>query len=145
MDVQLKVVQGKPHGHFIRFPQGEYVFGRGPECYIRPNSEWVSRQHCMLRVDKQGVWLRDLGSTNGTLVNGKLIKADIPLHHGDRLQLGPLVLELIVAAEGTLSDGAEGNTLNDTTEAPAGLTVVGPLPVGNKEAVITQGPPQSKS
>ena len=110
MDVQLKVVQGKPKGHLLRFGQGEYVFGRGPECHIRPISEWVSRQHCIFRVGKDMVSIRDLGSTNGTLVNGRLVTEECSLHNGDTVQVGPLVLELVVTDESTLNDRAAGDT-----------------------------------
>ncbi|MCI0642910.1 MAG: FHA domain-containing protein [Gemmataceae bacterium] len=96
MDVQLKVVQGKPNGHALRFADGEFIFGRGPECHVRPNSDWVSRQHCMLRVHGDRVSIRDLGSTNGTLVNGHLLTEETDLQNGDRLQLGALVLQLVL-------------------------------------------------
>ncbi len=94
MKVQLLVVQGHPQGKGLLFPCGEFVFGRGGECHIRPNSEWVSRQHCLLRVRADGVFLRDLGSTNGTLVNGKRLIGECALAHGDQLQIGPLVFEV---------------------------------------------------
>jgi pSer/pThr/pTyr-binding forkhead associated (FHA) protein len=96
MSVKLKVVQGKPHGSVLDFPEGEFVVGRGPECHVRPNSELISRQHCLLRVHGHDVHVRDLGSTNGTLVNGKLLVEECALAPGDTLQLGPLVLELIM-------------------------------------------------
>jgi pSer/pThr/pTyr-binding forkhead associated (FHA) protein len=114
MDMQLRVLQGKPHGHFIRFGNGEFVFGRGPECHLRPISDWVSRQHCLLRVGDDGVSIRDLGSTNGTLVNGRLVTSECPLHHGDNLQLGQVVLEVIVDAETPVSDQA-ATALQGTT------------------------------
>lgn len=96
MTVKMKVVQGKPHGSFLDFPEGEFVVGRGPECHVRPNSELISRQHCLLRIHGAHVHVRDLGSTNGTLVNGKLLVEELALVHGDILQLGPLVLELVL-------------------------------------------------
>jgi pSer/pThr/pTyr-binding forkhead associated (FHA) protein len=96
MSVKMKVVQGKPHGSFLDFPEGEFVVGRGPECHVRPNSELISRQHCLLRIHGAHVHVRDLGSTNGTLVNGKLLVEELALVHGDILQLGPLVLELVL-------------------------------------------------
>jgi pSer/pThr/pTyr-binding forkhead associated (FHA) protein len=96
MDVQMLVVQGKARGQYLRFPRGEFMFGRGPECHVRPNSEWVSRQHCLLRVTDQGARIRDLGSTNGTVVNGARVIGERQLEAGDQLQLGPLVLELVV-------------------------------------------------
>lgn len=96
MNVKLLVVHGRPKGKSLQFPHGEFVFGRGHECHVRPNSEWVSRQHCLLRVTENTVHLCDLGSTNGTLVNGRLVVHEQPLHHGDLLQVGPLVFEVVV-------------------------------------------------
>ena len=96
MSVKMKVVQGKPHGSYLDFPEGDFVVGRGPECHVRPNSELISRQHCMLLISDNAVRVRDLGSTNGTLVNGKRVVEECELGHGDTLQLGPLVLEVVM-------------------------------------------------
>ena len=96
MRAKLLIVQGRPHGQALSFPCGEFVIGRGAECHIRPNSSWVSRQHCLLRVGENIVHLRDLGSRNGTLVNGTRVIGERRLAHGDRVQLGPLVLELLL-------------------------------------------------
>jgi hypothetical protein len=92
--VKLLVVQERTRGQSLRFPPGEYYFGRGDECHIRPNSGMVSRQHCLLRVTTDGVFLRDLGSRNGTLVNGTLLDGECELHPGDQLQIGPLIFGL---------------------------------------------------
>jgi pSer/pThr/pTyr-binding forkhead associated (FHA) protein len=99
MSVKMKVVQGKPNGSYLDFPEGEFVVGRGPECHVRPNSELISRQHCMLLVSGRVVRVRDLGSTNGTLVNGKRVVEECSLGNGDTLQLGPLVLEVVLSLE----------------------------------------------
>src|SRR5438445_3372806 len=97
MTVKLLVVQGRPYGKSLLFPNGEYYFGRGPECHVRPESEWVSRQHCLLRVTGDAAFLRDLGSRNGTLVNGTLLERERRLFHGDQVQIGPLVFEVRLA------------------------------------------------
>ena len=94
MAIQLIVVQGRPEGKALRFPPGQYYFGRGAECHVRPNSDWVSRQHCLLRVTREGAWLRDLGSRNGTLINGELLAGERRLEKGDQIQVGPLVFEV---------------------------------------------------
>jgi len=94
MNVKLLVVQGRPAGKSLSFPPGDFYFGRGGECQVRPLSEWVSRQHCLLRVTADAATLRDLGSRNGTLVNGALLTQEQPLRHGDLIQLGPLVFEV---------------------------------------------------
>ncbi len=96
MNVKLLIVQGRPEGKSLQFPQGEYVFGRGAECHVRPNSDWVSRQHCLLRVSPSGAALRDLGSRNGTLVNGVRLLQECSLRHGDQVQVGPLVFEVLL-------------------------------------------------
>ena len=113
MDVQLVVVQGKPHGHCLKFAPGEFVFGRGPECAIRPNSDWVSRQHCLMRVEANKVSLRDLGSTNGTLVNGRLLTGERDLQDGDTLQLGPLVLQVLISELPTVADPHASETVQE--------------------------------
>lgn len=101
---KLLVVQGKQQGLTMQLAHGEYIFGRGAECQIRPNSVWVSRQHCILRVTEKGVLLRDLGSRNGTLVNGLRVVEEKALAAGDQVQVGPLVFELRFDAQATLSE-----------------------------------------
>jgi S-DNA-T family DNA segregation ATPase FtsK/SpoIIIE len=94
MEVEFLVVQGQPRGKSLHFPPGDFVVGRGPECHIRPNTAYVNRQHCLLRVTRDGALLRDLGSSTGTLVNGRLVVGERLLNVGDRVQLGPVVLEM---------------------------------------------------
>lgn len=97
MKVQMQVVQGKAPGQLLGFPCGEFIFGRGPECHVRPNSDWISRQHCLLRITDNEVHLRDLGSANGTLVNGVRVVGQRKLESGDLIELGPFVLKLILS------------------------------------------------
>jgi predicted component of type VI protein secretion system len=94
MNIKLLVVQGRPQGKSLLFPPGEFLVGRGAECHLRPDSEWVSRQHCLLRVTGAGIAVRDLGSRNGTLVNGVRVLGERALAHGDQVQVGPLVFEV---------------------------------------------------
>jgi predicted component of type VI protein secretion system len=94
MEVKFLVIQGRPLKKSLVFPLGSYVFGRGVECHIRPNSEWVSRQHCQLLVSQETASIRDLGSRNGTLINGERVVGERALNNGDQLQIGPLVFEV---------------------------------------------------
>jgi pSer/pThr/pTyr-binding forkhead associated (FHA) protein len=57
----------------------------------------ISRMHAELRLEKDGIFLIDLDSANGTIVNGKRIKDQetSPLYHGDIIQLGRLRLQII--------------------------------------------------
>ncbi len=98
MEVKFLVIQGRPLRKSLVFPHGSYVFGRGAECHIRPNSEWVSRQHCQLLVADESASIRDLGSRNGTLINGERVMGERELTNGDQLQIGPLVFEVRLEA-----------------------------------------------
>ena len=68
-------------------------------------------------VTGDGAFLRDLGSKNGTLVNGTLITEEHPLKHGDRVQLGPLVFEV------RLSDEPLPGSTDPTVDSAADPTV----------------------
>ncbi len=57
----------------------------------------LSRMHAELRIEKDGVFVIDLDSANGTIVNGKRVKGQeiSRVHHGDIIQLGRLRLQII--------------------------------------------------
>ncbi len=78
----------------------EAILGRHPECTIHLDSNMVSRKHA--RVFRQdGQWrVEDLGSGNGTFVNGKKIEGSATLAHEDRIKLGPLLFRFESAAAG---------------------------------------------
>jgi pSer/pThr/pTyr-binding forkhead associated (FHA) protein len=118
MNVKLLVVQGRPAGKTLAFTVGEYYFGRGAECHVRPNSEWVSRQHCLLRVTAGEVHLRDLGSRNGTLVNGTRLHEECQLHDGDLVQIGPLVFKIQFDAATMPPDGKAAFSSSEPLEMP---------------------------
>ena len=66
----------------------EIVMGRHPSCHIRLNEAAASRRHAAIYTDAQGrVWVEDLDSRNGTMVNGAFIQR-VPLRPGDRIQVG---------------------------------------------------------
>jgi pSer/pThr/pTyr-binding forkhead associated (FHA) protein len=99
MTISLRVVDGRPHGSRFTFSDGQYLIGRGEECYVRPNSEWVSRQHCLLDVTRFGATIRDLGSRTGTLVNGNRLMGERLLKTGDVVEVGPMVFAIEVARD----------------------------------------------
>jgi pSer/pThr/pTyr-binding forkhead associated (FHA) protein len=127
MQLRLKVVHGKPQGHCLAFPHGEFMFGRGPECDIRPNSDLVSRQHCIVHVEEDGAVIRDLGSRNGTLVNGQLVQGERKLADGDTLQLGPLVLQVILDMEATGPSVRDTAVVSPTDTAMEQPALIGPV------------------
>jgi serine phosphatase RsbU (regulator of sigma subunit) len=69
----------------------EIVVGRLPECEIHLDSNMISRKHARLRRDGAHIVLEDLGSGNGTFVNGQRINGAVTLNHDDRVKFGPLL------------------------------------------------------
>ncbi len=67
---------------------GEIVIGRSTGVAIRLSDDGVSRKHARLVVDQGNVRLDDLGSANGTLVNGTRVVDNIALKDGDQIQIG---------------------------------------------------------
>ncbi len=77
----------------------EVVLGRLPECDIQLQSNMVSRKHA--RVVRQGTkyLLEDMGSGNGSFINGRRIEEATELHHDDRVKLGPVLFRFETAAD----------------------------------------------
>ena len=73
-----------------------FKIGRGETCNLRPNSEEVSREHAEFSVTADTVAVRDLGSRNGTLVNGKRLTEPCKLKDSDLIQIGPLTFAISI-------------------------------------------------
>ncbi len=72
----------------------EETIGRAPGCGIRLDDTYVSQVHARLYRRDRRLFVEDLGSTNGTFVNGTRIGGPVRLRRGDRLQVGGTVLEV---------------------------------------------------
>lgn len=77
------------------FPVGdELTIGRSTRCGVSmPNDSFISSVHARVWRQDGQVWVEDIGSTNGTLLNGNNLARPSPIHPGDRLQVGKTVLE----------------------------------------------------
>jgi pSer/pThr/pTyr-binding forkhead associated (FHA) protein len=114
--VKLTVTAGSLEGkEFVFERPARCLIGRASDCDIllpRNCLADASRRHCLLDVDPPEVRVRDLGSRNGTYVNGGLIgqrpaslppeeangceSAACPLHHGDVIQVGDTAFRVII-------------------------------------------------
>jgi pSer/pThr/pTyr-binding forkhead associated (FHA) protein len=73
----------------------ELTVGRAPGCQVLLEGDtFVSQLHARVFTRDGVLFVEDLGSTNGTLVNRRKIKGAIPLHQGDTLQVGRTILEV---------------------------------------------------
>lgn len=86
-------------GRTILLGPGETVIGRGPHAAVLVDDTTVSRRHARVTVHGGEAVLEDLGSKNGTTVNGKAIDGKCVLRHGDAVLLGS-VLFTVRAASG---------------------------------------------
>ena len=82
----------------IELPAGESVIGRSRSCTVQIAETTVSRQHAIFVVEPGKVRLRDLGSSNGTFVNGGRVDGEIPLADGDRVVVGETEIVLRMLA-----------------------------------------------
>lgn len=81
--------------HDLEVPPGEFVIGRSPDCQLSLDDPLVSRRHAILVVQNEGVFVEDLSSRNGVLVNSKRIAGPTRLSDGDQIQVGSQVMQLL--------------------------------------------------
>jgi DNA-binding winged helix-turn-helix (wHTH) protein len=80
------------------FGEGEHVLGRDPSLELCVDSSSVSRRHARLRIGGGEVVLEDLGSKNGTFLNGQRLTRAVPLSDRDQLRVGSVTLKFRVVA-----------------------------------------------
>ena len=97
----LVVIQGREIGRQYRLRRAELILGRDDGAHLRIPDERISRRHALLKLSwdpqrkVQRIQIRDLGSTNGTLVNGEPVSS-AELRDGDKILLGDTVLKFVL-------------------------------------------------
>lgn len=131
MVTRLIVSSGKSAGRTISVKRNKLLIGRADECDVRPLSDEVSRRHCAVHVGPAEVWVEDLGSRNGTFVNGVRIAEKTRVSDGDMIRVGALELKV-----SCVDPAARGGTEDDVSrwlmadEQPAGMfDTTQPVPV----------------
>ena len=95
---KLVAVGGKIRGQEFVLEPGENTFGRSPDCGYPLTIQGVSKKHMSLTVNDDVVYLEDLGSSNGTFVNGKITKKKT-VGDGDKIALPNVIFQLVYVKE----------------------------------------------
>jgi DNA-binding winged helix-turn-helix (wHTH) protein len=95
-------------GRQIPLMEGANVIGRGPEAAIPIDSPGVSRQHALIEIAHGEASLQDLGSKNGTDLNGRRITTSCRLAHGDEIRLGTIVLTFRTSSPTSPTETVQG-------------------------------------
>ena len=103
--VQLRVMVGKAKGRLVEVQGPRFVIGRDPSCQLRPSSQSVSRIQAIIERREGKVFVRDPGSTNGTILNDRQLRGEeAEVTDGDRLEIGPLQFTLVIPPGSALRD-----------------------------------------
>jgi pSer/pThr/pTyr-binding forkhead associated (FHA) protein len=95
----LQFVDGPTAGANLDLPPGESVLGRAPTCQVVLDHRSIGKQHAKIRRTDAQVTIEDLGSANGTFVNGQRIRTEI-LKNGDKITLAAVrTLRVTISAD----------------------------------------------
>ncbi len=92
----------------VALGDGENILGRGNDSLVWIDSKSVSRRHARVHIDMGLATLEDLGSKNGTFVNGIRLAQPIALRDGDELRIGTVPMTMKIAAKPHTSETATG-------------------------------------
>jgi pSer/pThr/pTyr-binding forkhead associated (FHA) protein len=96
-EIWLRVQVGAAKGRDVAVAGSRFVIGRDGSCQLRLGWAMVSKVHAVIERRAGGIFLSDLGSTNGTIVNGRSLRNDeVEVKNGDRIQIGPVIATLLV-------------------------------------------------
>ncbi len=122
MGVILRVIDGPHEGREYPFDRHDtFVVGRSPQVQFPvPEDPFLSRDHFLIEFNPPVCFLKDMGSTNGTKVNGVRVNA-ILLHHGDVISAGKSSFQIRV--EDSLDPGVAIRCLACQCPAPRDVAV----------------------
>jgi hypothetical protein len=118
---KLVVVGGKLRGKEFKLEEGENTLGRSDECDIHYQVEGVSKKHLSINVTGKVAYVKDLGSANGTFVNGKIVKR-ATVKNGDKIALPDSILQVVYVKEKKRVIKKKVKKADDDDENPVYLT-----------------------
>lgn len=120
---KLVAVGGKLRGKSFDLQEGDNTIGRSEECDVTLSVEGVSKKHFKVTVNGKNLYIQDLGSSNGTFLNSKLIRR-ASANNKDQVAVPNVIFQLvyvkekIVQKEGGFTDTRMEYSLEEKEEAP---------------------------
>src|SRR5262249_50430759 len=114
----LKILSGERSGQTVDLRGDVVVLGRHPGCDIRVPDETVSRRHARIIVQGDGYFVEDLGSRNGTYLNGCPVTSPARLSHLDRISIFDTTIEFHDEGRNGTNDGAGDVTISIDGRGP---------------------------
>jgi eukaryotic-like serine/threonine-protein kinase len=141
MRVTLRVLSGPHIGRTFTFDQHDtFLIGRADTAHLcLPEDRFFSRHHCLLEIAPPRVFLRDLGSTNGTFVNGQRVH-EAYLSSGDKIQGGQTVLAVEVTVDQPAPAYSQGYGRQDLQPTQPAIVMVECLNCGRREQAEASSP-----
>ena len=90
----FSITQGNQAGLSAELARGVIMIGRGADCQLILDDDYVSTRHARVATGENGIYIEDLGSTNGTYVNGQRITAPTTITLADTVRIGKTMLRL---------------------------------------------------
>lgn len=117
VSIQLTIAKGAQAGAQALFEQPEVLIGRTEDNDVVLLQGGVSRRHARVFIEAGGAWAEDLGSANGTLVNGQRLDQPRRLREGDEITVGSVVLRVALPEDLEASEVSATNILGDNAGA----------------------------
>lgn len=95
---KLVAVAGKIRGKEFTLGEGENTIGRDGGCNVVIQVDGVSKRHFSMTVTGDTAYIEDLGSSNGTFLNGKIVKK-ATVKGGDKIALPDVILQIVIVKE----------------------------------------------
>jgi ABC-2 type transport system ATP-binding protein len=135
LQAQLRVIQGPDAGQAVRLSD-VVVVGRDPSADLHLTDDQVSRRHLQIALQDGVAVIEDLGSTNGTYIDGWLASYRVTLNPGARIQAGDSVIEYAVEQGATAARPVVSQFEQETRARP----VPAPPAVAGAPAEVAQVP-----
>jgi len=135
VDSALVHVRSDGRQQAVPLKPGKILIGRHDDCQIRIPAANVSRHHCEVVSGGSGVRIRDLGSSNGTYVNGHKVD-DVELSPGDVIEIGTLLFVVRIDGDPAVIDPEALSQHVKSAGSAVADAVTAKLPSGNDDSSV---------